>query len=74
VDDLQRVSKAEPLDDLRPDWRRRGFGEGAHRRMPELLDHGAQPQIVRAEVVTPGGDAMGLVDDEQASRPLTWSR
>src|SRR5215203_3339016 len=33
--------------------------------MAELLDERPEPQVVRAKVVAPLGDAVGLVDDQQ---------
>ena len=44
---------------------RRGSGQGDHRWMPQPLDHLAQAQVVRAEVVTPGRHAVRLVHHEQ---------
>ena len=65
-DDDRRVAHLEPLDDLGPDGRRRCRSEGEHRGVAELLDDAAQPQVVGAEVVAPGRDAVRLVDDEQS--------
>jgi hypothetical protein len=58
------VAHAELLDDLPADGRRRGGRQGHDLRPPERLDERSQPEVVGPEVVTPGADAVGLVDDE----------
>ncbi len=57
-------------DDLLGDLRRRGRRASHHRRVAELGDHRRQAQVVRAEIVAPLADAVGLVDDEQRERPV----
>jgi hypothetical protein len=64
-DDLHRVGQSERPDDLLADVRRGGGGHRHHRRMSETLDDLPEPLIVGAEVVPPGGDAVGLVDRDQ---------
>jgi hypothetical protein len=62
---LGGVAQTEPGHDVvagRGSGRRR---QRHHRRVPQPLDHGAQPQVLRPEVVPPLGDAVRLVDDEQ---------
>lgn len=44
---------------------RGGRGQHGHARR-EVGEHGAQPAVVGTEVVSPVGDAVGLVHDEQA--------
>jgi hypothetical protein len=68
LDDHGRVPEPQALHDLLPHHRRGGGGESHHRRVPEVVDRRAQPEVVRAEVVAPLRDAVGLVDHEQAGR------
>ena len=56
--------------DLRADGRRGGRGQRQQDRVAERLAHVAQPQVVRAEVVAPLRDAVGLVDDEEGGPRL----
>ena len=49
--------------------RRRGRREDRHAGVQELED-ATDPPVVGAEIVAPVGDAVGLVDDEQADRAL----
>jgi hypothetical protein len=63
-DDDLGVAHLESLDDLGAHRRRGGGGEREHRRVAQLLDDAAEPEVVGPEVVPPGRDAVGLVDDE----------
>ena len=53
----------EPLD-LAPRPPRRGGGEGRQRRVPHPLPRAPDPQVRRAEVVPPLGNAVRLVDGD----------
>ena len=46
---------------------RRGGGQHRHARR-QIGEHGAQPAVVGPEVVAPVGDAVRLVDHQQAGR------
>ena len=65
LDDLQRVREAQPLDDLGAHRCRRRRGQGHDRGVPQPLDRVTDPQVVGAEVVSPGGDAVRLVHHQQ---------
>ena len=60
-----RVAQPQPGRDVVAGRGRGRRGQRDHRRVPEPLDHRAQPQVVGPEVVPPLGDAVRLVDDEQ---------
>ncbi len=64
------IAQPESPDDLAPHLLSGGRGAGHHRRRPQPLDHAAQPQVIRAEVVAPLGDAVGLVDGEEVHAAL----
>ena len=64
-DDLGGVAQPQPRRDVGAGRGRGRRGQRDHRRVPEPLDHRAQPQVVGPEVVAPLGDAVRLVDDEQ---------
>ena len=55
----------QALLDLVAHRRRSGGGERGDGRVAELLADLAEAQVVGAEVVAPGGDAVGLVHHEQ---------
>jgi len=59
------VAQTQPRGYLLCDARRRGCGRGHHGRAAQRLDDLAQAQVVGPEVVSPLGDAVRLVDDEQ---------
>jgi len=65
LDHHARIAHGKPLHDLGTDGRRRRRGEGQHGRVSQILNHGAKPQVIGAEVVAPLADAVRLVDDEQ---------
>jgi hypothetical protein len=60
-----RVAHVEPLDDLGADRRRGRGGQGQHPRVPQLVGQRAHPQVLGAELVAPGADAVRLVDHQQ---------
>ena len=64
-DDDGWSAHAEPLDDLGPNGRRCGGGEGNDGRVAEPLDDAAEPEVGRPEIVPPLADAVSLVDDEE---------
>ena len=77
----ERVASERPADDrdVLAELRRdvlddavvRGRGRREHRHVrAEERQQPADPPVVRPEVVAPVGDAVGLVDDEQADRAL----
>ena len=72
-DDHLGVAHLQPLHDLGADRGCGGGREGQHRRVAELLDDPAQPQVVGAEVVAPRRDAVRLVHHEQG-RPCRVDR
>ncbi len=66
---VRRASRAELLRDVGGDTGVGGGGGGEHRHaVRQVGEHGAQPPVVRAEVVPPVGDAVRLVDHEQPGR------
>src|SRR5262249_35433546 len=69
---LEAVGLLHPelADDVARDTPGRRGREGEDRRPAELLLEPAQPAVGRAEVVTPLGDAMRLVDDDQGDLHL----
>jgi hypothetical protein len=64
-DDDGRVAHVQAVDDLVPDRWGRGSGERQHRRPPDGLDRGAEPEVVGPEVRSPPADQVGLVDGHQ---------
>src|SRR5262249_35035228 len=56
---------AKPVGDVRADARRGGRRESERDRVAELLANRAEPQVGRAKVVPPLGDAVSLVDAEE---------
>jgi hypothetical protein len=65
AEDEVRIAQAQAAADLLAHGRGRGRGQRERRRVTQLLDDGAESQVVGAEVVVPLGDAVGLVDHEQ---------
>ena len=65
ADDHLRMAEAEPVGDVLADRRRRGGGQRDDRRSSDLADDVTERKIVRPKVVTPGGQAMRLVDRDQ---------
>jgi len=68
--DDQRLTQPEPLDDVVPHGRRRRRGEGEDGRVAETVDGVPEAQVVGAEVMSPGRDAVGLVHDHERRRGL----
>ena len=62
--------QAEPREDLVADDRGRGGRAGEHARGREVGDQRADPEILRAEVVAPLADAVGLVHRDQRDADL----
>jgi len=56
----------QPLTDVVADRRRGGGGHRDGAVLAELVEEIAEAEVVRAEVVAPGGDAVRLVDGHQA--------
>jgi len=69
-DHLDGIVQAEAAQHVGAHRRRGRRGQRHHRRVPQLLDHRTQAQVVRPEVMAPLRHAMRLVDDEQADRDL----
>ncbi len=66
-DQRVRAPRAQLLGHVRGDPGIGGRGRGQHRHTGrQLRQHRAQPAVVRPEVVAPVGDAVRLVDHEQA--------
>ena len=59
-----RFAQAQAGDDIQPHPRRRCRRERSDRRPAAGGDGIAETAVVRAKVVSPAGDAVGLVDDE----------
>ncbi len=60
-----RLAHPQSLNDLPSHRGRRGCGERQDTGMRERLDDCAQAKVLRAEVVSPLADAVGLVDDKE---------
>jgi hypothetical protein len=67
---LRLGGQAQALQDVVLDQGRGGGGQGDGGHVPEGPPHGAQAQVVGAEVVAPLGEAVRLVHGEQAQRGL----
>ena len=63
----ERVAEAEERDDVVLNRGRGRGGQGQDRRTAEAFGDLAQAQVGRAKLVTPFGDAVGLVDHEEAA-------
>lgn len=59
------LAHVQVLDDVVPDRGRGRRRQSEYRRAAQPFGGLAQVQVVGAEVVSPGGDAVGLVHDEQ---------
>lgn len=67
-DHAHGVAHPEVPHDVVPDRPARGGGERERRWVAEAFDDLPEPDVVGPEVVPPRGNAMRLVDDEQARR------
>ena len=63
---LQRIAQPEPRRDVDRHPRRRGGGGCDNRLRADHARGVGQPEVIGPEVVAPLGDAVGLVDHEQA--------
>ena len=68
------LAHAQSGGDLVSHRRRGGGRQRQHRRMPQRVDHAAQPQVVGAEVVTPLTHTVRLVHHEERRPRCLQSR
>jgi hypothetical protein len=68
------LTQAEPRLDVDRDPRGGRRRRGQDRPGAKVARRVGEAEVVRAEVVTPLGDAVGLVDDEQADTRLADAR
>jgi len=73
-DKLRRVDQTEPLGDLLASQFVRGRGERHARHAGKTLGDDGEPDIFRAEIVSPLRDAMSLVDRKQRDPGLLEQR
>ncbi|SRR5579883_3227604 len=59
------IAHPQPLYDLFAHRGRGGRRQSQDGRMAQRLNGGAEPQIIRPEIVTPLADTVRLIDDEE---------
>jgi hypothetical protein len=64
-DHLAMVTQPQPVDDVCAHRRRRRGRQRDRPRVGEAVDHESKAQVVRPELMSPRGDAVRLVHDEQ---------
>jgi hypothetical protein len=65
TDHADWILESELLDDVVTNPRRGGGGTGQHRDTGKLFAEAGESAVVRAEVMAPLADAVGLVDRDQ---------